>query len=389
MDCLCNSRFISQYCHIGGETLCINEYILNKNKYNDNELKCSNNHQLTFINDKYKKPHFRHKFISDLYKNNPMTDWHAEWQGNFPNTEKIFDKLEGQIKTRRCNVVLNNKQILEIQNSNYNRQEILEKKNDMALHGIEIIWLIDGNYDIDKKYLKYSNKYYLKFKHSSKWQYKSFLDYDYIYIDINEKIYKIYPKKVKNNMIDVQPPQKKINFINALKNKINLYNDNESNECTLYVKYASLKIKLFFEINNYDHFINELKNELENIFKKYLKIKNDIKEINPVYNLKSHSETENIIITKKNKKSVNCGKKWTDKEEKQLLNEIAQNLNKKEIAENHNRTIGGITSKIKKIAHNMFNNNVSIVEIINKTKLTEKQILENKDLKIENEKVNK
>lgn len=70
------------------------------------------------------------------------------------------------------------------------------------------------------------------------------------------------------------------------------------------------------------------------------------------------------------------GKKWTDEEEEELLKELSQNIDKKEIAKNHDRTIGGINARIVCIAKKMYMENVPLTEISSKTKLTQFQILE-------------
>ena len=41
---------------------------------------------------KKNKPHFRHKNTEDM-DTHPMTEWHSEWQGNFPTTEIDFKKM--------------------------------------------------------------------------------------------------------------------------------------------------------------------------------------------------------------------------------------------------------------------------------------------------------
>jgi 5-methylcytosine-specific restriction endonuclease McrA len=70
------------------------------------------------------------------------------------------------------------------------------------------------------------------------------------------------------------------------------------------------------------------------------------------------------------------GERWSKEEDQNLLNEVKENLDVKTIANNHNRTIGGIKARIEKIAYDMHKNNANIDDIIISTKLTEKQILE-------------
>ena len=59
-----------------------------------------------------------------------------------------------------------------------------------------------------------------------------------------------------------------------------------------------------------------------------------------------------------------------------MLEELNQNINIDLISQNHKRTVGGIHSRCREIAYKMFINNISMEEIINKTKLNEKQIIE-------------
>ena len=65
----------------------------------------------------------------------------------------------------------------------------------------------------------------------------------------------------------------------------------------------------------------------------------------------------------------NMGQKWTDEEERLLLEEINNNIDIGTIAQKHDRTIGGIESRRRQIAYNMFLEKKSVEEIIKKTKL--------------------
>lgn len=66
---------------------------------------------------------------------------------------------------------------------------------------------------------------------------------------------------------------------------------------------------------------------------------------------------------------MTVGSKWSYKEELELLDEINENKTVKQIAEKHERTIGGINSRIHHIAYNMYKNDIPINEIENKTRL--------------------
>ena len=67
----------------------------------------------------------------------------------------------------------------------------------------------------------------------------------------------------------------------------------------------------------------------------------------------------------------NLGKKWTEQEESLLLTELNNNIDIEIIAEKHNRTKCSIVSRQKEIAYKMSIKNISMIEIINKTKLDE------------------
>ena len=77
----------------------------------------------------------------------------------------------------------------------------------------------------------------------------------------------------------------------------------------------------------------------------------------------------------------NIGQKWFDDEEALLLEELKQNIDITKIAQNHNRTMGGINSRRKEIAYKMYLKNMPMEEIVENTKLDEgsiKQTIENR-----------
>ena len=207
----CNINFQSKYAYINdGEEIHITDYI---NDYIDNnkkcDLKCIHGHELICANGEKIKPYFRHKNTCDTC-NNPMTDWHAEWEGNFPNSEICFPKINtNQIKNRRADAVLEcHNLVIEFQHSLITKDEVTNRKHDYSLHEKQIIWIIHGNNTIKVTNLKNAERMYLEFV-KDRWKYQNFLCYENIFIDIDEKIYKIYPNEVKNHMIDVDKPYDK------------------------------------------------------------------------------------------------------------------------------------------------------------------------------------
>lgn len=318
----CNTNYQSQYAVIDNVDIHISEYINIKRKDKDKDkIKCKNGHTLICANGLKNKPHFRHKNKDDL-DSYPMTAWHCEWQGNFPNTEVEYKKIGEQIKNRRSDVTLiNSIYNLEFQHSAIERQEVKNRKDDYELHGRKIIWVIHGNNKILVKYLDYSKRYYLEFI-SDKWKYGSFIDYDYIFIDIDDKLYKIYPKHVKNCMIDVEIPYDKEKFVEYINtNNDIIHNINLPLQSTLYIKQQGAgNGKTFGLIQNieckdfehYECFIivtkqhsakaviyNELKAQIDNNNLKYitdLKIVNENKKYQISYTNTNTNNTCDILI---------------------------------------------------------------------------------------------
>ena len=321
----CNINFTSQYVHIktNSKPLClnINEYIEQIEKYKNRPLYCNNNHELCFANGKKVKPYFRHKNSEDT-GGYPMSMWHSEWQGNFPITEVIFKKInDKQIKERRADVLLNDFFVVELQHSMMNIEEVDNRTNDYKLHNKEIIWVIDGNKSILEKELNYSKRIYLEFI-SDYWKFESFINCQYIYIDINEKIYKIIPKNIKSFMIDVQQPILKVDFINRLLNNQIIFNNDVPYQCNLYIKqqgagngktYGIIQMLQSAEFEHYKYFIyitkqhsakyvifSELKNQIETEILQNLRFVSDLEECE-----KNSASTKKYIIKFLNLKTNN------------------------------------------------------------------------------------
>ena len=214
----CNVNFQTQYACLNknkDNQIHINDYIKsNQTK----KIYCIKGHPLVCAQGKIRKPYFRHKNKGDV-GGQPMSEWHAEWQGNFPITEHCCPKLTSQIKERRADAFIQDcREVIEFQHSKISREEVFDRKNDYALHNLKVIWVIDGNNTILEKPLEHSKRVYLEFT-THFWKFEAFLDYDFIYIDINTKIYKIFPKKIKSNMIDVQQTKTKKRFYSFFKRR--------------------------------------------------------------------------------------------------------------------------------------------------------------------------
>ena len=165
---------------------------------------------------------------------NTISKWHSAWQNEFETKEFAFKKINNQIKERRADVYINKHNlVIEFQHSQITKEEVDNRKHDYSLHNANIIWVIDGNKYVEKTDLDNSRVFLTL---NSIWLYDSFTSYNIIYIDYQENIYKLFPKEVKNKMIDVDKPFNKINFIQMInQNNNDLYDNKLPYQCTLCV----------------------------------------------------------------------------------------------------------------------------------------------------------
>lgn len=194
-------------------------YINNYEKCDGDKIRCSNGHELVMVNCEKRRKYFRHKNVGDTSGN--MSEWHSKWQGYFPNTEVDFkSECDNQVKSRRADILIEEDNVvIEIQHSNIDRSEVLCRDHDYKINNLdEVIWVIDGNTDdIECKVVK-DVGYFITFKES--WKYASFTHcYDFILLDINEKIFKIPVKNIRSNMIYVRDSIPIDIIVNLLNNK--------------------------------------------------------------------------------------------------------------------------------------------------------------------------
>jgi hypothetical protein len=182
---------------------------------------------LTLCHGQIVKPYFRNCNPSTA----PLSEWHREWQSQFAeHAETAFRKhnYEGMLRDRRTDVDLNERQVLEFQHSPITPKEVRARNHDYAAigNGKEVIWVVDGNDTIHVSVLG-NGRVFLEFA-GDLWKYKAFADTrrqdashadteTAIYIDICEQIYRVFPDDVRGNMVDVEPPATKPDFIDALK----------------------------------------------------------------------------------------------------------------------------------------------------------------------------
>ena len=323
----CNMNTSSQYAYLPGinndQPLRIDEYIEQKPNLTCQSIFCLNGHELICANGEKNIPHFRHKNLDDM-NNAPMTEWHIEWQGNFPATEIEFKKsCEQQIKNRRADVLLSETHVIEIQHSKITKEEVNSRTHDYKLHNKTIIWVVDGNKNILVNELLKSNRVYLEFT-TDLWKFESFMDCEFIYIDIGCEIYKIYPNLIKSNMTDVQKPVTKKDFIDSLLNDTLLFTDPFPPQCKLFIKqqgagngktYGIIKMLESDEFQHYKYFIyvskqhsavyviyNEFQQQIKSGILSYIRLDEEPKLVNKkyiiqYYNLKTSNICQIIIGT--------------------------------------------------------------------------------------------
>lgn len=331
----------SQECYIDDQKYSIDEFIKNEKLV----LKCKNGsktiydkdkNEIIFCDGKKVKPYFRKLVTGD----NPMTKWHKEWQEKFSGyTEQKYECENMHKKYRRADVDLNDSQIIEFQHSRMSREEALSRKNDYGKVNKYIIWIIDGN-DYNDNHstvvteLRHSKRIFLEFK-TDEWKYESFIDYDVIYLDIDNKIYQIRPSLVKSKMIDIQLPLSKEDFCGKLKMGEKIFDDEKITQTTIYVsqqgagngktfRAANLLSENFNDNNilyhHYDTFIYLTKQHSAKtvIYNEFINHDEDGKE-----KLKSNYLSESfklISIQEKNKKyHIELKNKKTDKVHKIII----------------------------------------------------------------------
>lgn len=329
----------SQECYIDGSKYSIDEFIKNEKllknvKQGIKTIYDKDNNEIIFCDGKKIKPYFRRLITSD----NPMTKWHKEWQKQFNGyTEQKYKCDDMHKKYRRADVDLSDTQIIEFQHSRMSKEEALNRKEDYAKVNKNIIWVIDcNNYNeigsVIVTELKHSNRIFLEFK-TDEWKYESFIDYDIIYLNIDDKIYRVCPFLVKSKMIDIQLPISKEDFCSRLKKGQKLFEDEKITQTTIYVSQQGAGNGKTFRASNllsekfndtqyhhYDTFVYLTKQHSAKtvIYNEFINHDEDGKK-----KLKSTHLSENfelVSVHKKNKKyHIELKNKKTDKVHKIII----------------------------------------------------------------------
>ena len=198
---------------------------------NDDNITCEHNHTLILINGTKRKKHLRHKYKNDTEMGYKMTKWHYEWQHNFNDIEIEF-KNKKQRKNRRCDILLND-YVIEIQHSPQCKKEVDDRYHDYkTINNKNMIWILDGENSIVENI---NGRIIIEI--NDQWKNDNYITFDFIFMDINKVIYKIYTRYIKNKMIDCNEIYQKDEFIYLLKNNITKVLDiNKPKQCNLYIR---------------------------------------------------------------------------------------------------------------------------------------------------------
>jgi hypothetical protein len=231
--------------YVTSNRISIEDYMYNselqkKIKNEEKYIICENKHKLTsqFIGENpdirnYTMYLFNHCESKNVHNE---SKWHLNWKKHFKNTEVTMPENKDCIKRRRPDAIVHNKS-LEFQHSRIHPYEVSERNEDHAKNDYNIHWIIDCT-DGSISVTKLNNSYYLLKFINNRWKYINFLTCDYIYLDFDELIYKVDPKKIIIGMIYICDGQfvKKGKFIKSFTTDEKIWDDDiKIPQCTIYV----------------------------------------------------------------------------------------------------------------------------------------------------------
>lgn len=215
----CNANFRTEYALVHGKEIHIRDYV------NGIPTCISHHHELIAVKGEYNRHHFRHKHTEDVCKS-PLSEWHAEWQSHFKYTEVPFPLREGQIKSRRADIVIGDfvidiqytekpGTVVEIQHSPITLDEVNHRNHDYGLHHKTVLWVIDGTgVHLQNNIVTFDKDF---------WKFDSFLGTPYVYLDIQGVIYSFCPAEVKSCCVHVSDGIHKQVFIQSLTDGVNVF----------------------------------------------------------------------------------------------------------------------------------------------------------------------
>ncbi len=254
MECNCN--FNSQFAYIidnindePKNKIKISDYLLNnklKIEVNDMQkfLVCDNGNELIKYESSKKRCHFKHKNSCG------MTLWHKNWQTK-------FDIIEEPIGQRIADAIIDNN-VIEFQHSYISLNEVKQRGIDYLEYHKNLYWIIDCNESIN--IIENGDVFLIKFIKDT-WKYEHFISNKFIFLNIDNRLFKINPSNVKSNMIDVREYKLDTEFIKSLIDNVNIWNDDDLIQCVLYHNQRGAGCGKTYEsiqlLNKNEQFINK------------------------------------------------------------------------------------------------------------------------------------
>jgi len=219
----CNANFRTNYAMVDGKEVHIRDY----NDGHGVPVCIVHGHELIAVQGEYNRHHFRHKHSCDV-STSPLSEWHAEWQSHFKYTEVNFPLCEGQIKSRRADIVIGDfvldvqytdkpesGTVVEIQHSPITKEEVIHRNHDYGLHNKKVLWIIDGqDVRIKNNIVEFEKEI---------WKFDSFVSTPVVYIDIQGILYSFCPTEVKSCCVHVSEGIHKPDFIQKLNDNCNIF----------------------------------------------------------------------------------------------------------------------------------------------------------------------
>jgi len=214
----CDCEFDSQIAYVikkDGETpthiILIEDYLKNKKmqqkvKGKDYLIVCQKGNELISYESAKRKCHFKHKNLGD----NEMTKWHKDWQNMFPDSA-----TEITIGNRRADAIIKNEsRVIEFQHSYISLENVNLRTKDYNNHDFQVYWILEC---LDNLVVEQNKDHYDITFATDFWKYKNFVDQKFIYLDNENRIFKINPNDFKNNTISVRNYKTADEFMDYLK----------------------------------------------------------------------------------------------------------------------------------------------------------------------------
>lgn len=230
-DCNFSSNIayvVTKLTHIPKNKISVLKYVDDKKltqevKQNEKYLVCEYKNELILSTSIKKKKFFKHKHC----EHTNVGDWHLTWQS-------YFDKTEVDIGSGRADAIIKNI-VLEFQHSRITKSEITSRTNNYTDHKKQVLWIIDASQNVVVEKISYNNNlvYNIIFDKKSKWMYENFTINQYVYLDVNGKIYRINPTYQHITFVKIY--KKKEDFVKSINDGKNEWPDDIVKKGVIYI----------------------------------------------------------------------------------------------------------------------------------------------------------